>query len=111
MFLTEFKMMVSYLVLISLLITGLETAPPPRPLGVGPSADTPRTGGKWPPYKNADKDFWEVEAEKIAEKFASNIVKKSSPNNPSETTTKTEKTKSSEEVLDKNHVIKKSRKR
>ena len=104
--------MVPFLVLISLLITGLETAPPPRPLGVGPSADTPRTGGKWPPYKNADKDFWEVEAEKIAAKFPSNIVKKSSPSSPSETTkAETEKESVGSEKLDKNHVIKKSRKR
>ena len=104
--------MVPFLVLISLLITGLETAPPPRPLGVGPSADTPRTGGKWPPYKNADKDFWEVEAEKIAAKFPSNIVKKSRPSSPSEITkVETEKESVGSEKLDKNHVIKKSRKR
>ena len=101
-------MKVPFLVLVSLLINGLETAP--QPLGVGPSADTPRTGGKWPPYKNADKDFWEVEAEKIAEKFASNIVKKSSPNSPSETT-RAENEKESSDILDKNHVIKKTRKR
>ena len=29
--------------------------------------DTPRTGSKWPPYENADKGFWALEAEKLEE--------------------------------------------
>ena len=27
--------------------------------------DTPRTGSEWPPYPNAGKDYWQVEAEKL----------------------------------------------
>ena len=29
--------------------------------------DTPRTGSKWPPYPNADKDFWSLQAEQLEE--------------------------------------------
>ena len=29
--------------------------------------DTPRTGSKWPPYENADKGFWALQAEKLEE--------------------------------------------
>ena len=30
-------------------------------------SDTPRTGSKWPPYPNANKDFWSLQAEQLEE--------------------------------------------
>lgn len=42
--------------------------------------DTPRTGSKWPPYENADKGYWQVQAEKLE---SSNKVKKAANFPPS----------------------------
>lgn len=43
--------------------------------------DTPRTGSKWPPYPNADKGYWQVQAEKF-EQEKSSVVKKAAPSSP-----------------------------
>lgn len=60
--------------------------------------DTPRTGSKWPPYENADKGYWQVQAEKLE----SNKVKKAANFPPSLLTS------SSAQIVNKDDSVKKA---
>ena len=55
--------MVQILLVLSTLVFFIEAAPGDHLY----DADTPRTGSKWPPYPNADKDFWSLQAEQLEE--------------------------------------------
>ena len=55
--------MVKILLVLSTLVFFIEAAPGDHLY----DADTPRTGSKWPPYPNADKDFWSLQAEQLEE--------------------------------------------